>query len=339
MPISIEKWKSKKALTLFKYLSSHPGKRIPKDSIIELLWSDSCPERSTHNLHTTIYNLRRSLFPTAKKGTDQSVICYNNGLYWFNAPDGYHTDLEEFESLAHKSIQLKQSDPKVALDLSLQALRLYRGDFLEEDMYEDWAESIRNNFRERFVDLIIRTAELLVLCEKDYKQAIQICRNALAYDPTREQFHRAIIKYLLMEGRNVDAMQQYKECERILDEEVGLEPSEETNHLISMIRNDTKILPLKNPGQFVLLSFQKSKQIYLDKVLTFLEGLLRQGDLLYKWEEHSVAIYLMSATGVEANSVAKRLQHQIQDKFYGCKLDYRVFDANQPNFQLRTASF
>ena len=61
--IPVVDWRSKKALTLFKFLCSRPGKKVPRDSMIELLWADSDPESSIHNLHTTVYNLRRSLFP------------------------------------------------------------------------------------------------------------------------------------------------------------------------------------------------------------------------------------------------------------------------------------
>lgn len=39
--ISAKSWKSQKALALFKFLAHMPGKKVPRDRIIEILWSDS----------------------------------------------------------------------------------------------------------------------------------------------------------------------------------------------------------------------------------------------------------------------------------------------------------
>ena len=39
-PITDSDWKSKKALSLFKYLAARIGERIPKDQLMELLWPD-----------------------------------------------------------------------------------------------------------------------------------------------------------------------------------------------------------------------------------------------------------------------------------------------------------
>lgn len=61
--ISAKSWKSQKALALFKFLAHMPGKKVPRDRIIEILWSDSEMTSASHNFHTTLYNLRRSLFP------------------------------------------------------------------------------------------------------------------------------------------------------------------------------------------------------------------------------------------------------------------------------------
>ena len=40
-PVESDVWTSKKALAMLKYLAARPGRRIPTDVLIELLWPDA----------------------------------------------------------------------------------------------------------------------------------------------------------------------------------------------------------------------------------------------------------------------------------------------------------
>ena len=58
--ITYEDWKSKKALTVYKFLLYHRNTKIEKDILVELLWPDGNRNRA-QNLYTTIYNLQKTL--------------------------------------------------------------------------------------------------------------------------------------------------------------------------------------------------------------------------------------------------------------------------------------
>ena len=48
-------WKSKKALTLLRYLASRRGEKVPKDKLIEVLWPEAEFYVSMEqNLHTLL---------------------------------------------------------------------------------------------------------------------------------------------------------------------------------------------------------------------------------------------------------------------------------------------
>lgn len=348
--IPVADWRSKKALTLFKYLCSRPGKRIPRDSLIELLWSDSDPESSIHNLHTTVYNLRRSLYPK-ERNSSHSVISYRNGLYWLDPPDGFYTDVLDFQDLIKAGAELEKEDPERALDEWLRALELYRGDFLEEDLYEDWTVALRTNLREQYIETALRTAELLVERRSDFARAVQVCRSALTYDPTREKLHQAIIKYLLKQGRNVDAVMQYKECEKILEDEVGLEPSEETSMLIQQLKaavcgepdkgSTARIAErlnvqraLRKGGELLILSFSNPKYVEDSKVLRYLAESLRQGDLICRWDADKLGVFLNTNNRFGAAVVARRLEQGLRSQYADCQVVIRGADMIQKNYNL-----
>ena len=346
--IPIEQWKSKKAFVLFKYLSCQPNKKVPKDSIIELLWSECDPEMYTHNLHTTIYNLRRSL---SAKENERSVICYSNGLYWFNAAHNCYIDIFKFNNLAKQAVELETLDPAAALKVYKQAINIYRGDFLEEDMYEDWTTSIRDTLRGQYIEMTTRAAQLWVQCHQNYREAIRICREALSYDDTVERLHQTVIRCYLAKGRNADAMVQYKACEKALMGGLGLSPSEETCRLVETIKNnDGKLKHINFSAGYVrmidcntlkqeirarktfvllVLSFANKNYSEFCRTLELLQVSLRQGDLICRWTETSIAVLLATANYMGASEVSKRLEQLLLKWIPGCKLKFEIFDAGQ----------
>ena len=67
----------------------------------------------------------------------------------------------------------------------------------------------------------------------------------LAFDPWREEAHRQRMSALARAGQRSAALAQYQTCRRILDKELGVEPSAETTALYEQIRN-TENLSLHN---------------------------------------------------------------------------------------------
>ncbi len=66
--LDVSTWKSKRAVTLLKYLVARAGERVPRDVLVDLLWPDSEDGyKSTHNLHTVVYYLRRTLEPELRR--------------------------------------------------------------------------------------------------------------------------------------------------------------------------------------------------------------------------------------------------------------------------------
>lgn len=222
--LPIDTWKSKKALRLFKYLIAQRGKRVPKDLILDTFWPDTDESRANNSLHSTVYLLRRSLGANSKP-TQDSFIRTADGLYWFSSGASCWVDSEEFARL-------------VALgDLaSLQvALTLYRGDFLAEDLYEDWAIEYREHYRELFVKASLRASDLLAK-ERRFKEAAETCQQALKKEPYREDLHEALISYWIKAQQYDKAIAQYRLCAKIMKEEYGLEPGQAIKRLFSVMQ-------------------------------------------------------------------------------------------------------
>lgn len=350
-PIPVKNWKSRKALTLFKYLAHCPGKKVPRDSIIDLLWADSDITCATHNFHTTLYNLRRSLFPGGWRSGEYKGINHANGLYWFAPEQGYYVDLADFKNKVRQSIELEERNPEASLQLCLEAYQLYRGDFLEEDLYEEWTTITRENLREMYLDLAVRTAELLVSCRKDYQSAVKVCRQALEFDQSREKLHCLIIRCLIAVGHHADAVIQYKACEKAMQEELAISPSSETRQLVmglsegersqTLPRDSNSLSTILKLGQIrseqegqpytlIMVTLPREGKSLLERALELLQKTLRGGDLACRWSDRQIIILLPTTDHRGAEVVAARLKKMLEAYIPASTLSFRVLDPGEP---------
>jgi WD40 repeat protein/serine/threonine protein kinase len=76
--------------------------------------------------------------------------------------------------------------------------------------------------------------------QEDFKAAIPYARRWLALDPLHEAAHRQLMELYARAGQRAAALHQYSECERILQEELGVPPGLETAALAERIRLESE---------------------------------------------------------------------------------------------------
>jgi predicted ATPase/DNA-binding SARP family transcriptional activator len=132
-------------------------------------------------------------------------------------------------------------DPMPASVILTDSFNLYRGDFLEgifvrdAPNFEDWALVERARLRE----LALQCLHTLTQFHNEhgnYTEAMIYASRLLAFDPWREEAHRQRMLALVRAGQRSAALAQYQTCRRILDKELGVEPSSETTALYEQIR-------------------------------------------------------------------------------------------------------
>src|SRR5205807_1360025 len=111
-----------------------------------------------------------------------------------------------------------------------QASALYRGDYLPDDVYEDWATERRDALRRAWTDLEFRLAQ-------HYEQhgapeaALAELRRLLQTDTSNERAAQEAMRLLLELGRRPEALRVFHGLEQVLRDDLGVEPSERTLEL------------------------------------------------------------------------------------------------------------
>lgn len=370
--IRLESWKSKKALLLFKHLLAKCGEKIPSDVLGDLMWPDNDWESASNNLHTTVYFLRKTLKEASPPGYDASCsVRFANGLYWFGlGPDDF-LDTIEFQKLRDESQRLEQTDISEAIRLGLDALGLYQGDFLSEELYVDWTVSLREHYREQFLEHTLHMAGLLREYQQDYEAIIRIARSALAIDPCREELHQAVISSLLELGRIPEATTQYKACAKMLGDEFGLDPSAGTHALLQRMRGPAKSEPMpaeplgqQGTGVFVCnrATFDSILQLeqrrierselpmtlititladdnelegQVHQVIQVLQRTMRKGDVATRWSDHVIALLLPASNHAGAIAVQQKLEQSLaEDGLSGWNIEHFVIASPTEKFIL-----
>jgi DNA-binding SARP family transcriptional activator len=228
----IESWDSFKARSIFKYLVVHRNTAVLKDILMDLFWPDADPQAARRNLHQAVYSLRRTL----RQGQPASGhIRFEHDCYSLDPALDLWVDWEEFESRVRAGHKLETGGQiEEAMRQYGIAESLYQGDFLEEDVYEDWTSGMCERLRRTYCDIAQRLSEYH-LQKTEYHAAIALCQKILARDNCCEQAHRCLMRCYLAQGQRHLAVRQYQACAAVLQEDLDLVPSGETVALYQRI--------------------------------------------------------------------------------------------------------
>jgi predicted ATPase/DNA-binding SARP family transcriptional activator len=220
-----------KAIGLIAYLALHRGQAQSREKLAGLLWSMSEAGHARGSLRQAIMALRGALAPSDWAGlqVDRNGIIIPCGSLWL--------DVEAFEALA-----------KSERDEDLQrAAGLYRGPFLEgyavrEPEFAEWIETERLRLQEQALAVLSRQLSIQ-LHRSDPQFAIDTALQLLRFDPWREAAHRALMSSYERQGRRSAAIAHYRSLERLLKQELDVEPEFETTDLLCQIERGRRTAP------------------------------------------------------------------------------------------------
>ncbi|GAC1348811.1 MAG: hypothetical protein NVSMB27_18040 [Ktedonobacteraceae bacterium] len=242
-PFSGGNWSRRKVVDLFKLLLSAEQHRLHREQIQEILWPSSTSEQAANSFGKTLYLLRRALEPdlVAGKGSASIYVLLDRDTLML-VPERLEIDADLFESAA-KQLQAKmrsrpakdgQSDVQL-LDEFDRVLSLYKGDYLPEDLYEDWAQRRRDRLRRVHSWLLENAAELAVICVEG-QRACEYLQALLERNSADEQTHRQLMLVYARMGRRSEALNQYQLLRQALREELHANPLPETTELYRTIQ-------------------------------------------------------------------------------------------------------
>jgi DNA-binding SARP family transcriptional activator len=175
---------------------------------METLWPEEDPEPLANRLSVLLSTIRAVLDPQRRFEPDHFVRADRNsvGLDLANVD----VDVERFLSHADTGLTLyRQARGEEATSVLELAASAYTGDFLEEDLYEDWAATLREEARAAYVAVARALAEIAASAG-DHESALRYVLRILERDRYDERAHLDLVSILASAGRHGEARRAYE---------------------------------------------------------------------------------------------------------------------------------
>ena len=227
---------TRKATALLAYLAV-TGQPHQRDSLAGLMWSDYDQTSARAALRRTLSTLNKALAGAYLESNRDSIGLAHGAEYWL--------DVHVFRE--HTSAAAAHAHPtgtvcEGCINHWKAAADLYHEPFMagfnlrDSPGFEEWQFFQEETLRRELSKVLERLAHALSAQSKP-EDALFYARRWLSLDTLNESAHHLLmLLYAQMDQRNA-ALRQYRECVRILDQELGVAPLEETTRLYQLILN------------------------------------------------------------------------------------------------------
>lgn len=227
-------WRKRKARLLFALLVLRRGQDMPREQVFEHFWPEMDEERAKSNFYVTWSIMKRAL-AVGTSGKDPCPYVEHVGGVCRVVPALIASDFAEFEdALTAMRKADRAGDAALALAAAERIVEQYRGELLPGELYDDWLGPIRDRCRQDYGDAMLRASQLTYEAG-DTEKALHLVRAGLGQDPWREDLYQAALRYLIHTGQRSGAIETYVACKSKLAEDLGLDPSTETQRLYDQI--------------------------------------------------------------------------------------------------------
>jgi DNA-binding SARP family transcriptional activator len=222
-------FRTKSVQALLIYLVCEAKQAHQRETLMDLLWPGMPLASAQNNMRQTLYRLRQAIPEVQAKEANANLpfLLTDRQSVQINPRAAYEVDVHLFADLA-------QHDPA-------QAIALYRGDFLQDfylpdsETFEEWVNGRRAHHQRQVLNALDEVTAVH-LQNGRYDAAEKLARQQLTLDNLRESGHRQLMEALAGNGRRRAALSHYESLSQLLQAELDIEPSAETQALVQAIR-------------------------------------------------------------------------------------------------------
>ncbi len=222
------------AMTLLKVLLCQPNRRASREELIEAIWPDHGTINAAHALDSAASVLRRHILHAGEVGS--LLLTVRSGgetIYKLAGQQRIWVDADALLSLVSAAMRAECQGHN-PLPLLEEAHALAVGEFLEDDLYAQWAQGRRHTLAGARHRLLFKLVDLYLQDER-VSLAEELLFAALEEDPTDEDALCRLMVMLVEQERRQEALHLYQYAEDLIREEQA-EPAVYTRELARRIR-------------------------------------------------------------------------------------------------------
>ncbi len=231
----VERFPSRKGKDILAYLLFQPNRKAFRDELMEKFWPDSDPLQSRNSLNVEMCKIRKTL---NKIAPGVNFICFRDDCYFINPNIQVETDLEKFLTHCNNGEYFWQRKNLTKMLREYQsAADCYNGEFIEENLYEEWTIAERERLKEMYLQILEKLSHYYCINGKPLT-AVTLSERILRKDESREPAHRRLMFCYWRLNQRDRAIKQFQKCVKALSTELNVRPSDTTIRLFELIKSD-----------------------------------------------------------------------------------------------------
>ena len=217
-----------KQRALLAVLLLHRNEVVSVDRLIDELWGGDPPTTAVKTAQVHVSQLRKTL--GRDRGEAGEVLVTRSPGYLLRIDAG-ELDSDRFEQLADEGRRaLRAGEPELATRVLLEALSLWRGPALADFTADEFAQTEIGRLEEARVSAIEERIDADLALGRHQALVGELDALIQAH-PLRERLRGQLMLALYRSDRQAEALAAYRDARRMLDDELGLEPSESLQRL------------------------------------------------------------------------------------------------------------
>lgn len=213
------KWRTAKAKEVFAYMVSNHEKTILRDALLEMFWEGVDVNKAVNHLYTTISTIRQTL-----KKYNLYDISISSPLF----DSGYQLQLGNVLVDVHewrKQLKALPALSNATYEKHEEAVNAYKEHFLNDCDYI-WAESEREHLKRLWLQHALELSEFYIK-EQKFERAIAIEKKLQKLNIEEESHYFTLMKLYDAIGNKSAVEEQYVLLEKMLKEQLAIEPDVE----------------------------------------------------------------------------------------------------------------
>ena len=228
--------KTPRLQSLLAYLLLYHHAPQPRQNVAFQLWPDSSESQARTNLRKLLFQLRRAL-PQEHLHITSREIQWNDAI-------PFRCDALELRRALETLSRAPDLPDEQRRQLLVTVADTYTGQLLPA-CYDAWIEPLRRELHRAVLEALDELIQLL--CSRgELRTAIHYARRFLELDPLSEEAYRRLMRFYAASGDRASALAVYHQCTRMLQQELGVDPSPETEELHQQLRDMRSFLVHNN---------------------------------------------------------------------------------------------
>ncbi len=293
----------RKSLALLVYLAM-TGEDQQRDTLATLLWPEATQSNARGALRRELFSLRKVL-----------------GKAWLQTL-GDEVSLGLVGSVRLDVHDFLRAVKAQSLDQWVEAVDLYRGDFLsgftlpDSPEFDDWQFFEAEELRQQYGALLQKIIAAYGAAAAE--AALPFARRWQALDPLHEPAHQKLMTLYAQAGQQAAALRQYQICVDLLEEELGVPPSDETIALHERIRSGEIEVDAPKPSDLTATTIDPHSIDWGEAPdVSFFYGRDVEQTMLSHWlvEDRCRLVTVLGMGGLGKTALVTHVAGRLQDSF------------------------